>query len=373
MHLNHLKALQSNETSNPARNFCDKKSVCVLTKNIIIDRLRMTLNELSNNAKLAREMAMMGNYDSSGIYYETVLEMIQKMILSSSDATRRGKYALIQQQLVKEYTKLKELQKTLAGITMDLQSMPLQKAQNYHSMPPPAYNNNHHHSSIDSSPTKDIWFGTPKVQEQKTYQDPDRWSPPPMPSKYQRPSKAKPDTKKAPPGKPTSSRGRTSSAADVKGRVGNARPSGAKKTSSKDDEKKEEGGDNNEETQDEDEKKFLPSSHGDVDLVDMLERDILQKNPNIHWDDIADLCEAKRLLEEAVVLPMWMPDYFKGIRRPWKGVLMVGPPGTGKTMLAKAVATECGTTFFNVSSSTLTSKYRGESEKLVRLLFEMVS
>lgn len=281
----------------------------------------MSLNELSNNTKLAREMAMMGNYDSSGIYYDTVLELLQKMILSSSDATRRGKFVLIQQQIVKEYNKLKELQKTLAGITMDLQSMPLQKAQNYHSMPPSNYN--HMNQQMSDSPTKDIWFGTPKVSEQKQYHDPDRWSPPPMPSKYQRPSKVKVDPKKGP-GKPGSSKGRISSAAEVKGRVGNAKP-GAKKPNNKDDgeksEKKEDGGETEE--QEDDEKKFSPSSHGDVDLVDMLERDILQKNPNIHWDDIADLHEAKRLLEEAVVLPMWMPDYFKGIRRPWKGVLMV--------------------------------------------------
>ena len=81
------------------------------------------------------------------------------------------------------------------------------------------------------------------------------------------------------------------------------------------------------------------------------------------------MIEAKRLLEEVVLLTLWMPGYFQGIRRPLKGVLMVGPPGTGKTLLAKAVATKCGTAFFNVSSSTLASKYRRESKVLVRFLF----
>jgi len=63
--------------------------------------------------------------------------------------------------------------------------------------------------------------------------------------------------------------------------------------------------------------KFDPTGY-DKDLVEALERDIVQTNPNVKWDDIAGLKEAKRLLEEAVVLPLWMPDYFKGIRRPWK-------------------------------------------------------
>jgi katanin p60 ATPase-containing subunit A1 len=278
----------------------------------------MSLAELSNNVKLAREMAVSGNYDSSGIYYETVLEMIQKLILGTMDTTKRGKYTLIQQQLIKEYTKLKELQKTLTGITMDIQSMPVQKqSHSYH--PPPSQSMN------TDSPTKDFWFGTPKMQEQKAYHDPDRWSPPPHP-RHARPNK-KAEASKKPTGKPSSSRGRNMPP-EIRGRVGNARPATRKAASAKDgdkSEKKEDGEPGEEESQEEPEKKFEPSSHADVDLVDMLERDILQKHPNIHWEDIADLHEAKRLLEEAVVLPMWMPDYFKGIRRPWKGVLMVGP------------------------------------------------
>ena len=107
------------------------------------------------------------------------------------------------------------------------------------------------------------------------------------------------------------------------------------------------------------------------DLAAAIQRDIFLENPNVRWDDIAGLTDAKRLLKEAVVMPMRYPQLFTGLLTPWKGVLLYGPPGTGKTLLAKAVASECQTTFFNISASSIVSKWRGDSEKLVRVLFAL--
>ncbi|GLV43828.1 Vacuolar protein sorting 4 [Carabus blaptoides fortunei] len=107
-------------------------------------------------------------------------------------------------------------------------------------------------------------------------------------------------------------------------------------------------------------------------LQSKLEGAIVVEKPHVKWSDVAGLEGAKEALKEAVILPIRFPHLFTGKRIPWKGILLFGPPGTGKSYLAKAVATEANnSTFFSVSSSDLVSKWLGESEKLVKNLFEL--
>ncbi|KAG5355737.1 putative AAA domain-containing protein [Yarrowia sp. B02] len=109
----------------------------------------------------------------------------------------------------------------------------------------------------------------------------------------------------------------------------------------------------------------------DENAAKQILNEIVVQGDEVHWEDIAGLEAAKSSLKETVVYPFLRPDLFSGLREPARGMLLFGPPGTGKTMLARAVATESNSTFFSISASSLTSKFLGESEKLVRALFFM--
>ncbi|HEV2146231.1 MAG TPA: CDC48 family AAA ATPase [Longimicrobiaceae bacterium] len=100
-------------------------------------------------------------------------------------------------------------------------------------------------------------------------------------------------------------------------------------------------------------------------------REIMIQVPNVTWDDVGGLEEAKRALREGVELPLLHPESFRRLGiRPAKGFLLYGPPGTGKTMLAKAVAREAEANFIAAKSSDLLSKWYGESEQQVSRLFQ---
>ncbi|KOX70076.1 Fidgetin-like protein 1 [Melipona quadrifasciata] len=104
-------------------------------------------------------------------------------------------------------------------------------------------------------------------------------------------------------------------------------------------------------------------------MIELIKNEIMDSKTTICWDDIAGLDYAKKIIKEVVVYPMLRPDIFTGLRRPPKGILLFGPPGTGKTLIGKCIASQSKSTFFSISASSLTSKWIGEGEKMVRALF----
>ncbi|MBA0656283.1 hypothetical protein Goklo_008652, partial [Gossypium klotzschianum] len=128
------------------------------------------------------------------------------------------------------------------------------------------------------------------------------------------------------------------------------------------------------------ESKSLKKSLKDVVTENEFEKKLLgdvipPSDIGVSFDDIGALENVKDTLKELVMLPLQRPDLFcKGqLTKPCKGILLFGPPGTGKTMLAKAVATEAGANFINISMSSITSKWFGEGEKYVKAVFSLAS
>ncbi|KAI4340242.1 hypothetical protein MLD38_025101 [Melastoma candidum] len=123
-------------------------------------------------------------------------------------------------------------------------------------------------------------------------------------------------------------------------------------------------------------KKSLKDVVTDNEFEKKLLSDVIPPNDiGVSFEDIGALENVKDTLKELVMLPLQRPELFmKGqLTKPCKGILLFGPPGTGKTMLAKAVATEAGANFINISMSSISSKWFGEGEKYVKAVFSLAS
>ncbi|XP_060083607.1 uncharacterized protein LOC132562848 [Ylistrum balloti] len=98
--------------------------------------------------------------------------------------------------------------------------------------------------------------------------------------------------------------------------------------------------------------------------------DTIVTKGGLTFQDIAGLSDAKQALREAIIMPLHFPHLFTGAIKPWRRILLYGPPGTGKSRLAHAISSEINSSFYCVSSSDLVSSWVGESEKLIKELFQ---
>jgi len=337
-----------------------------------------TVLDLSDYVKLARELAILGDYEKSLSKYKTALNIVQARKEEVKDLSLKDKWNGVENLVKNEILMIHEALKVARTFKNDDESR-LKRAReeemrnNQILMRDYDYNQQNENAPKKKGGNEydprwkrfggmkpfQVWEEGNADDFKKPYKDPDVWGPPPSKKKdngnrgFNRDKYMKYNN-------------------DVRGNaIGKGKPGGKGPSKGGKDDK-------NEDKKDPKEGKspFLlhhyPEGEGpDVELIEMVERDVMERNPNVKFEDIAELEGAKNTLKEAVLLPLLMPDFFRGLRRPWKGVLLYGPPGTGKTLLAKALATQGKTTFFNVSPTTFASKWKGESEKLVRILFEM--
>eukprot|EP01028_Stygiella_incarcerata_P011066 TRINITY_DN6067_c0_g1_i1.p1 TRINITY_DN6067_c0_g1~~TRINITY_DN6067_c0_g1_i1.p1 ORF type:complete len:553 (+),score=194.55 TRINITY_DN6067_c0_g1_i1:122-1780(+) len=337
----------------------------------------LSVPDVARAIQCFREQALLGNYVGAFAYYDSTVTTIANLMATTKDTFEKKKWEKIRDEMKQEVNLIKEIQNELQmfesgpsapihrGIGIGIAHHPIGGGggSGHERRQPESFTVHGGGNGMDPS------------------DDPDVWPPPPSPPRR----KVQPQKKRD--AAPSWSRGGARGGASSRQQGVKSSPSrgprretgggasgvgGGKEKKGKEKEKsggKGKGKESKRDQRDDDIYYSFPAM--DRELVELVQRDIVESGSKVHWSDIAGLEEAKRLLEEAVVLPVWMPNYFKGIRRPWRGVLMCGPPGTGKTLLAKAVACECGTTFFNCSTTTLASRYRGDPEKLVRILFEL--
>ena len=99
-------------------------------------------------------------------------------------------------------------------------------------------------------------------------------------------------------------------------------------------------------------------SKSETELYNKILSEVISNNSEkVSFEDVIGLENVKQALFESVILPAQRPDIFTGVRAPPRGILLFGPPGNGKTFVAKALASECNSTFFCISASSLTSRY----------------